>query len=141
MKRIVAVVILCSVLLLATACRGDGVSDEELDFYAQAARVFNQDDTAHRLAATLGGTQARKGRVYASVGIAADYPDQVLVTVSAPSMSYALQFMFDPANPPYQLGVTEVSEDSLPESVKQWNATIDDEGYLLVDGREEASMP
>ena len=137
------VALLCMVLLMVGCSGGaDKVSSEELDYYAYAASVFNANDVGHQIASALGGTQDSAGKVYASIGIAADYPDQVLITISAPGFGVAHQFMFDPANPSRTLGASgELSSGNLPESVMQWNATVDEDGYLLVDGREAESMP
>jgi hypothetical protein len=81
------------------------------------------------------------GVTYASIGVAADYPGHILVTISSPSIDSAVQYLFDPENPVVDLGARSVDPGMLPDSVKQWNAHLNDDGFLIVDGREAESMP
>lgn len=139
MKRFVGLVLVIALLLL-TGC-ASGTNEAELDAYAAAARALNADSLAHQQLQLQAQLAKSTGKTYASIGVAEDYPDQFLVTIVNPGVNSATQFLFDPAAPVPGMGIAAVDADTLPESVKQWNATIDEQGFLIVDGREEASAP
>lgn len=73
---------------------------------------------------------ASVGRVYASVGFAADYPDECLVTLASPVIS-GMQFV--ETNNGYA-PTASIDPGDLPSGVT-WNAVPDSEGNLrLTDG-------
>lgn len=113
MKRALAVMLVLVLSSGLLACSGSGAdSSAKLDSYAADAKVFNSDESVTSQFQSL-MLNKQLGTIYASIGDAADYPDQVLVTVSIPSMNYAQQFLFDPNNPTQGLGQREVDFDTL----------------------------
>jgi len=121
-----------------------------LDQVAAIARVFNStkqiswaDGSEHLVKEDIAFILKSfpHDKIYVSVGLATDYPDQALVTVVRPSMNQGMQYLFDPANPAPGLGRRDVDIQNIPAGTKNWNATVDAQGNILVKGREAESMP
>jgi len=108
----------------------DIVVDSDWEFYADAARVFNSSNYGPTTIKYM--VQADIGTVYASIGRAADYPDQALVTAVLPNNSWAMQWLFSPYDSSGNVLPREVDFQTLPQSVKNWNATVLDDGTLVV---------
>lgn len=109
---------------------------------ASALRVLNTNDSG-TLQSDLLAWQLNGYSPYASVGWAADYPNRCLVTiVLPPPASAAKQVVFDPSSTnAYNFIASPVNPSTLPDSVKQWNATVDRRGYVLLNGYEQSSLP
>lgn len=75
----------------------------------------------------------RGGDVYVSVGFAADYPDECLVTLSAPGMHIAMQFIENRSSyngDGYQTSGGELDPNSLDPSLTNWNADVVSDGTI-----------
>jgi hypothetical protein len=89
---------------------------------------------------------ASRGKTYVSVGLSADYPDQILITLAFPAFSgnNAWQYTF-PTDPGAVTNLNSVpqmgSASYLPDSVKDWNAHLDADGNVLLNGWETQSTP
>ena len=114
--------------------------EQELDFYATAARTANGNLFFQT---TAGNVVKAKvfGQPYASVYESAQYRGQVIITVVFPSGDAGYQYLFDPTAPTKSLGARKIAPGQVDASLTDWNAEIDDQGRLLVIGREEESLP
>lgn len=78
------------------------------------------------------GSRTQMGDAYVSVGFAADFPDKCLVTFAFPSTDDTLQFIESGGSSP--MGPFSVPTNGtvggLPESTKDWNATLSEDGTL-----------
>jgi len=83
------------------------------------------------------------GAPYVCVGWAADFPDKMLVTIVWTSPEpRAMQLTFLPGDEAALAYVpNEVSPDTLDSSVKQWNASTDAHGHILLTGYESECEP
>jgi len=114
--------------------------EQTLDFYATAARTAN----GNLFFQTTVGNVVKSnqfGQPYASVYESAQYRGQVIITVVFPSGDAGYQYLFDPTAPTARLGVRKMAAGQVDASLTDWNAEIDDQGRLLVVGREEESLP
>lgn len=140
-------------LLVANAMRGAGASSQSANNSSSAPSA---DPESVKLAAGLKAFNTAytsksyraiesMGKVYVSVGWAADYPDQMLVTLVVPSMSQsdasAWQYMFEPSTVTERLYPKLTYASNVPDSVKVWNAHLDADGNVLLDGYETESAP
>jgi hypothetical protein len=114
------------------------VAKSETDSLAKALRYFNSTSMGNAFL-VYGGQD--KCKSYASVGFSSDYPDQVLVTLATPTFGRAVQFLVPTDSPErtYHPNVCSISQ--LPDSVKDWNASIDAEGHVLLNGHEQDCLP
>jgi len=114
--------------------------EQVLDFYAAAARTANGSTFFQT---TIGNVAKAKvfGQPYASVYESAQYRGQVIITVVFPSGDAGFQYLFDPTAPTESLGARKIAAGQVDASLTDWNATIDDQGRLLVVGREQESLP
>lgn len=99
-------------------------------FVEQCVRRWNVEDGL----GWQGQTQivTGQGRAYVSVGSAADYPDQCLVTVASPAMRTAMQFVSGGSSSTGgDYGLPHMIDGAnLDPSLTNWNASIDSQGRL-----------
>lgn len=100
----------------------------------RCTRLWNSDansqyrDTAKSIV-SLGQQDTSNG--YAAVGFAVDYPDKCLITIVNSATGAGFQFLEGGyGNEPFSIHQTNTS--ALPDSAKQWNATIESDGTLAL---------
>lgn len=79
--------------------------------------------------------QLQHSSSYVSVGAAADYPDTCLITLSLPDWDSAWLFFESDSDIGKRVfkANSELSAAALDESVKDWNASVDDQATLTVN--------
>jgi hypothetical protein len=99
----------------------------------RCVKLWNQDAENASTVQSEAVSLASAGRVYVSVGFAADYPDLCLVTLVSPSVRTGMQFLeSDTPGGSGEVYMPEGTVDptNLDPSLKNWNAEADDSGYL-----------
>jgi len=82
------------------------------------------------------------GEVYISVNWSASFQDQILLTAAMPAQDVALQYMFRVGSTdPVEFLPNQARINQLDDSVKNWNATLTNEGFVVLDGYEIESLP
>lgn len=116
----------------SSAESGGGASESEATDIDKCVASWNSGVTENvrSLVKNIGGASLSGGgaQLYASTGYSADFPDRCLVTIANPDIRQAVQVQEDSSGS-FILSKT-ASLGELPDSVKQWNAGVDKDGFL-----------